>query len=59
MTDEEFETFLTETTGEVESVVNDLEAKGSVVGLPKGGNSTVSKKEPTDDEVERVLNGII
>ena len=57
MKGEDFDTFLTETTQEVEAVLNDNETRGAVLQLP-GGNK-FSKKEPTKEETDEVLKGLI
>jgi hypothetical protein len=57
MTDEEFDTFITEATAEVDGVVADLAAKGAVLKAPIGG-ATV-KKEPSKEEAAEILSGII
>jgi hypothetical protein len=57
MTDEEFETFITETTTEVEDVVNDLAAQGSVITPPKK-DGKATKKQPSKEELEEVMKGL-
>lgn len=59
MTDEEFETFVSETTTEVDTVLSEYNAKRAVVRTPLGGNASASKKEPTKEEADEVLKGII
>ena len=57
MTDEDFETFLTETTTETEGVIADLTAKGSVLRPPAGGGSTkTNNKEATKEELDAVIS---
>jgi hypothetical protein len=57
MTEDEFDTFVAETTTEVEELVADFAAKGAVVRTPIGGGS--AKKEPSKEEAAAVLSGII
>jgi hypothetical protein len=59
MTEDEFNTFITETTTDVEGLATDLTAQGAVIKTPMGGGGNISKKEPTDAEAEEVLKGII
>jgi len=54
MTDQEFETFLTETTADAEGVVTDLAAKGSVLKPPGGVSQTKQGKEATKEELDAV-----
>ncbi|MDR3244806.1 MAG: hypothetical protein LBT50_00050 [Prevotellaceae bacterium] len=57
MTEDEFNTFIAETTTEVDGLVADFAAKGSVLKAPMGGGS--SKKEPSKEEAAEILNGLI
>jgi hypothetical protein len=57
MTGEEFETFLTETTTEVDTLAADFAAKGSVLKIPAGGWPV--KKEPSKEESAEVLSSIV
>jgi hypothetical protein len=57
MTDDEFSTFITETTSEVEELATDFAAKGAVIKAPMGGG--FAKKEPSKEESAAVLSGII
>jgi hypothetical protein len=59
MSEDDFNSFLTETTTEVESVAGDISVKGSVLQPPKLGGGGISKKEPTKEETEEVLKGLI
>jgi hypothetical protein len=58
MSDEDFETFLTETTTDAEGVVSDLAAKGSVLKPPKGGGDNPNKKEATKEEIDSVVSNM-
>jgi hypothetical protein len=57
MTDDEFSTFITETTAEVEGLASDFAAKGAVIKTPMGGGFT--KKEPSKEEAATIIGGII
>ena len=57
MTEDEFDTFITETTTEVDALTAELAAKGSVLGVPKGGGG--GGKEPSKEEAARVVEGLI
>jgi hypothetical protein len=57
MTEDEFNTLITETTEEVEDLAADFAAKGSVLKPPMGGGAT--KKEPSKEEAAEILSGII
>jgi len=57
MTEDEFNTFITETTTEVDGVANDFAVQGSVLKPPMKGNPTKGK-EPTKEETEEVLKGM-
>jgi hypothetical protein len=56
--DEDFDTFITETTTEVEGIVSDLATQGSVITPPRKGNEKATSKKPDDKEVEAVVEGI-
>jgi hypothetical protein len=56
MTEDEFNTFITETTSEVDGVANDFAVQGSVLKPPMKGGST--KKEPTKEEATAILSGM-
>jgi hypothetical protein len=58
MAEDEFETFITETTAEVEGLAADLAAKGAVLGTPSGGGGP-AKKEPPKELVAKVVDGLI
>jgi hypothetical protein len=58
MTDEEFDTFVSETTTEVEGVVSEYSTKGAVFNTPLGGSVTINQKEPTKDEIAAVRKGL-
>jgi len=57
MTDDEFDTFLTETKADAEVVISDLAAKGSVIQPPKGGGGSQTK-EATKEELDAVVKKI-
>jgi hypothetical protein len=57
MTDDEFDTFVTETTAEVDGLVADFAVKGAVVKAPIGGNP--SKGEPSKEDAARIVDGLI
>lgn len=57
MTDDEFNTFITETTTEVEGLVSEFSTKGAVMKIPAGGGGG-GKKEPTKEEAAKVLEGL-
>jgi phosphopantetheinyl transferase (holo-ACP synthase) len=57
MTDDEFNTLITETTAEVEDLAADFAAKGSVLKTPMGGGAT--KKEPSKEEIAKILDNLI
>ncbi|MDR1221759.1 MAG: hypothetical protein LBL07_02615 [Tannerella sp.] len=57
MTDDEFSTFITETTTEIEGLVADFAVKGAVVKAPIGGGFT--KKEPSKEETAKVVDSLI
>ncbi|MDR0385388.1 MAG: hypothetical protein LBH60_04865 [Prevotellaceae bacterium] len=57
MTDDEFNTFIIETTTEVEDLAADFAAKGSVLKTPMGGGAT--KKEPSKEDAAEIISGII
>jgi hypothetical protein len=57
MTDDEFDTFITETATESEGLAADFAAKGAVMKTPIGGG--FAKKEPSKEEAAAVLSGII
>jgi hypothetical protein len=56
--DEDFETLLGETKTEVEGLMTDLSAKGSVVFPPAGGGGNF-KKEASKEEAAAVLNDLM
>jgi hypothetical protein len=57
MTDDEFDTFITETTTEVDTLSADFAVKGSVLKVPIGGGAT--KKEPSKEDAAEIISGII
>jgi hypothetical protein len=57
MTDDDFEAFITETTAEVDAVVADFAAKGSVMRIPLGGGKT--GKEPSKEDTAEALKAIL
>jgi hypothetical protein len=57
MAEDDFNTFITETTTEVDSLVADLSAKGAVFSIPIGGG--YGNKEPSKEEAAKVVDGII
>jgi hypothetical protein len=57
MTEDEFNTFIAETTAEVEGVAADFAAKGAVFKTPMGGGKT--GKEPSKEETAEVVSGIL
>jgi hypothetical protein len=59
MTEDEFDTFIAETTTEVGGITNDLAAQGSVLAPPKKGDGKATKGQPSKADVEAVVNGII
>ena len=50
MTDEEFITFTSEVTTEVEGITNDIKAKGAVFGRPANSQQGGSQTELTKDQ---------
>ncbi|MCL1932839.1 MAG: hypothetical protein FWF53_03355 [Candidatus Azobacteroides sp.] len=59
MSDEDFETFINETGADVDGLVTDLAAKGSVLQPPKSGGGATKVKEPTKEETDAVINGML
>jgi glutamate dehydrogenase/leucine dehydrogenase len=60
MSEDEFNTFITETTAEVEELATELTAKGAVIKTPMGGGSgNPPKKEASKEEALEVLKGIL
>jgi hypothetical protein len=57
MSDDEFNTFITETTTEVDGLVADFAAKGSVLKVPIGGGA--AKTEPSKEEAAKIVEGLI
>jgi hypothetical protein len=57
MTEDEFNTFITETAEEADGLAADFAAKGSVMKVPMGGGST--KKEPSKEEAAKIAESII
>jgi hypothetical protein len=57
MTDDEFETFITEMNTEVEGLAADFAAKGAVIKTPIGGS--FSKKEPSKEDAAKVIESLI
>jgi hypothetical protein len=58
MTDDEFDTLITDTTAEVDELLADITARGSVLKTPMGGGGK-GGKEPSKDDTAKVVNGII
>lgn len=62
ITDEEFDTLLSEVGTEVEELAKTANAKGAVFGRPATGGaaktSTNGVKEATDEEAQRVVDGM-
>ena len=59
MMDDDFTAFISETETEVEGVLSEYNSKSAVFNAPLGGGGAVSKKEPSKEEVEAVLGGLI
>jgi hypothetical protein len=59
MTDEEFETLTGEIQTEVDALVTETNAKGAVFTPPKAGGKSTSGKEPSKEEAEAVVKGIM
>jgi hypothetical protein len=57
MADDEFETFITETTTEVDTLAADYAAKGAVLKTPMGGGKTDT--EASKEEAAKVVEGLI
>jgi hypothetical protein len=57
MTDDEFDTLIADTTAEVDELLADITAKGSVLKVPMGGGK--GSKEPSKDDTAKVVDGII
>jgi hypothetical protein len=58
MSEDDFNTFITETAAEVDGLAADFAAKGSVLKIPTGGGNAKGK-EPAKEEVEKVVTDII
>lgn len=59
MTDEDFETLTGEIQTEVDALVTETNAKGAVFTPPKAGGKSSGGKEPSKEEAEAVVNGIM
>jgi hypothetical protein len=57
MTEDEFNTFITETTSEVDSLAADFAAKGSVLKAPLGGGKP--SKEPSKEEIAEMVSALL
>jgi hypothetical protein len=58
MSDDEFSAFITETATEVDGLLADIAARGSVLKIPHGGDKSKGK-EPTKEEAAKVLENLI
>ena len=57
MNAEDFDTFITETTQEVEEITNDNTAKGSVFSPPRGGGNPTG--DPSKEDVATVVSSML
>jgi hypothetical protein len=57
LSDAEFDTLISETASEVKELAAEVAAKGATFGTPLGGG--VGKKEPSKEETEAVMNGLL